>query len=280
MKIRFILSFFVFILILVPGTGRAFVPQTPHLLYLMIQKIKQPVGIQAFQTKTIVDADASEEQDAVPVRLDEMLIYQYPNRLRAELSSPVTTSFSVESGFDFIKVVNGEAVSREKSAMDLYTDVLLYRNHESLLGQLSQAGVDVSMVTFQRFEGTICYVIGKPLGKDTPFSGLWIEKETLFPVKYTLEKDDWIVDCVYGNWQKVSKTWYPLQTRIFLDNQLYATIDVNDISLKAGNSPKLFDIGHIVQRFPQKKEPERFDPGSGEMDELDKRIEEFKKLYE
>lgn len=277
MKIKFIFIIFSLFLILQPGTGWAFVPQTSHLLHLVVQKIKHPAGIQTFQIKTIMDCDSLEQEG---ISFHEELIYKYPNQLRSEAKSETVTSLSVESEHEFIKVINGEIVSREKSPIDLYTDILLYRNYESLLGQMVLTGIDVTKVRFQRYKDTICYVIGQPREKGQPFAGLWIEKDTFFPVKYVVEKNDWMVEYLYLNWQKISKTWYPMQIDIFLDNQLFATIEVNNITLESGFSPSLFDIRHIEQLYPEKQGPQDFNEESKKKDELDKRIEEFKKLYE
>ncbi len=278
MKIRFILSFFIVVLVLQPVTGRAFVPQTAHLLHLVVQKVKQPSGIETSQIKTIVNCDVVDEQEEI--WLDERLMYVFPNQLRAETTTPTGTDFSIESDFEFIKVMNGQTVSTSKSPIDLYTDILLYRNHETLLGQLALSGIDVTRVSFQRYEDTICYVIGQPKEKGQPFAGLWIEKDTFFPLKYVVEKDDFLVECVYSNWQKISRTWYPLEVSIYLDDQLFATVTVSDIGLKAGFAPSLFDIDRVMRLYPEKQDPEVVNEKSGEMDELEKRIQEFKKLYE
>ena len=276
MKIRFFLSFFLLFFILTSGTGEAFVPQTPHLLHLVIKKIKKPVGIQAFQTKKILNYKDM-EKGFVP--LEEKLIYSFPNRLRSQIISDIKTSFSVESDFGFIKVMEGVTVSRNKSAVDLYTDILLYRDHETLLNQLVLAGVDTTKVSFQRYNDTICYVIGRSLEKGKPFAGLWIEKDTFLPIKYVVEKSGWLVEFFYSKWQRVSKTWYPMQVSIFLDNQLFAMVNVKSFDLQSGFSPSLFDIEHIERLYPI-NDPDSLDENFKQVDELDKRIEDFKKLYE
>ncbi|MCD4720676.1 MAG: hypothetical protein K8S13_12590 [Desulfobacula sp.] len=280
MKNFFCLTFFILFFnlsfILASGTGEAFVPQTPHLLHLVIQKIKQPVGIQAYQTKKILNYEDSEIGF---FELEEKLIYSYPKRLRSEIISDTMTSLTVESDFRFVKIMDGVIVSHDKSLVDLYTDILLYRDHESLLDQLAMAGIDTTKVSFQRYNDTICYVIGRPLEKGKPFSGLWIEKESFLPIKYVVEKNGWMVEFFYNNWQRASKTWYPMQVSIFLDNQLFAMIHVRSFDLKSGFSPVLFDIAHIEQLYP-KSDPDPFDENLQQADELDKRIEDFKKLYE
>lgn len=278
MKLRFLLSFFICVIILKPIAGVAFVPQTPHLLHLIVQKIKQPVGIETVQIKTLLKCDSPDEKEEL--WLDERLFYKFPHQLRTETTTPDGVDFTIESEFRFLKVAGGQTVSRTKSPIDLYTDVLLYRDHESLLGQLALAGIDVTAVSFQRYEGTICYVVGQPKPEGEPYSALWVEKETFFPMRYVVEKDDWLVECVYSNWQKISKTWYPLEVSILLDNEVFATITVSDVRLKSGLSPALFDIAQTERIYPEKHELELTDPDAGDMEALKKRIEALKKIYE
>lgn len=286
MKKSFYLAFFILffnlVFILASGTAEAFVPRTPHLLHLVIQKIKQPVGIQAYQTKKILNY---KDTGKGFTQLEEKLIYAYPNRLRSDIVSDTVTSFSVESDFRFVKVMEGVIVSHEKSLLDLYTDILLYRDPESLLNQLDLAGIDTTTVSLQRYNDTICYVIGSPFTltgtreKGKPYAGLWIEKDSFFPVKYVVEKNGWLVEFFYNNWQRVSRTWYPMQVSIFLDNQLFAMVHVRSFDLKSGFSSSLFDIEYIDRLYPENG-PDSFNENLQEIDELEKRIEDFKKLYE
>jgi len=278
MKKNFVLIFFMLFFILMPGLGEAFVPQAPHLLHLVVQKIKQPVGIEVFQTKMIVNHPDRENGD---LKLEERLIYTYPNRLRSEIISGTGKSFSVESNFRFVKVMDGVIVSHAKALVDLYTDILFYRDYKTLLNQLGKAGVDTDKVSFQRYNDTICYVIGGSFAKGEPFAGLWVEKDTVLPIKYVVEKKGLTVEFLYHNWQKFSRTWYPMQISIFLDNQLFARVDVKSFDLNSGASPSLFDMGHIERLYPVNDPvPDPRNENSKQVDELDKSLENFKKLYE
>lgn len=276
MKNNFFLTGVFLFFILASGVSEAFVPQTPYLLHLVMEKIKKPVGMEVFQTKKIVN---KQDMETGFIDIEEKLIYLYPDRFRSDVISEAMTSFCVESDFRFIKVMDGVTISHEKSLTDQYSDILLYRDPESLLNQLALAGVDTQKVSFQRYDKTICYVIGRPLEKGKPFAGLWIEKETLFPIRYLVEKNGRPVEFLYKNWKKVSKSWYPGQVYIFLDNQLFCVIDVKRIELKSDFLQSLFDIEHIEQLYP-KKIGNSFNENSKQVEELDKRMEEFKKLYE
>jgi hypothetical protein len=122
-------------------------------------------------------------------------------------------------------------------------------------------------------------VIGRPGGKNDPFPALWIEKNNFLPLKYGLEKNGRWVEFFYTKWQKTSKTWYPMEVSIFLDNRLFAMIDVNHMGLESGFSLSLFDIEEIRRLYPE-PESDPFDENTRQVEELDRRLEDFKKLYE
>lgn len=250
MKKKLLLPFFLLFSFLLSGTSAAFVPQAPHLLHLVMEKIKQPVGIEAFQIRKFFNYENSED---IYVELDEKLIYLLPNQLRSQILSEVTTNFYVESDFEFIKISDGTVSSRDKPLVEQYTDILLYRDHETLLTQLDLSGIDTSKVSFQRYNDKVCYVIGSSQEKGKNFPGLWIEKETFLPLKYVIEKNSQRVEILYYNWQKVSRTMYPMQIYIFLNDKFFALIDVKTFDLRSGFSPTLFNIDLIENLYPQKK---------------------------
>ncbi len=281
MNKKILILFFPLFFILVAGNGEAFVPQTPHLLNLMIHKIKQPAGLVVHQTRNVMDVSKAAGVETKTIQLDEKLVYVSPDKFRSEIISSDVPRFSVESGPQFVKVADGKIVSLEKSSVDFYTDILLYRDHDSLLQQLVLAGVDTERVSFQRLDNKICYFIGQtPLNQKEP-KGLWIEKESFFPVRYVIEKNGWTIRFQYENWQRVSKTWYPMQTTIFVDDQLFARIDVRRFELKSGFPAALFDVNSIRGRYPVSSgNLEEDKKAPGQIDELDRQIEIFRKLYE
>lgn len=262
----FVLTFCIFL----PVAGQGFVPQAPHLIYLMIEKIRQPVGLEAHQTKNVL---SYEDQGKGIRQVNETLTYSFPGRLRIQNVSEETAGFTIESESGFVKVKDSQVIAVEKSLVDLYTDILLYRDHESLLAHLAHAGIDTANVSFQRYNDTICFVLG------APDAGLWIDKESLFPLKYVVRKNGWTVEFFYENWQRVSRTWYPMSGSIFLDNQLVATINVDYFELKAIKSDSLFDVEYAKSMY-QKPNIDESHQESSEVKELDRSIDNFKKLYE
>lgn len=277
MKIKTIVFFLTFFFILQSGPGEAFVPQTPHLLYLVLEKIKKTKGLEAVQFKTVYDSDVPDEER---VSIQEKITFLFPDKFRSETLSGAVPGFSVEHGSSFIKVSRGQTISRDKSPIDLYTDVLLLRNYEDLEKRLIKNGINTAEVSFDRYQDTICYVIGGPKPEDyQPFASLWIEKDTLFPVRYVVERNGWLVQCLYSRWEKISKTWYPMHVTVFVDDQLFASIDVTDITLEPDTEDTLFDIAQIIRMYPENNS-DLINEEARQVQELEKHIEEFKKLYE
>jgi hypothetical protein len=289
-KQKIIFSLVALFFIVLSGKGEAFVPQTPHLLHLVIQKIKQPAGMEIHQTRNVravsvkesmTETESAAKLETNTIQVDETLRYLLPGKLRSDIVSGTVSRLYVESNFQFIKVEDGVVVSLKKSPVDFYTDPLLYRDHETLMTQLVLAGVDTQQVSFQRFEDKICYFIGQPPlnGQESP--GLWIEKTSFFPVRYMVDQGGWRVSFYYENWHRVSQTWYPLRTTIFIDNQVFATIDVQQFELESGFSSVLFDVTHIQGRYPDgSRSREEGQESSDRFDELDQQINNFRKLYE
>ncbi|MCG8634078.1 MAG: hypothetical protein MI863_09640 [Desulfobacterales bacterium] len=304
------ISFLVCIVILTAGSrGEAFVPQTPHLLHLVVSKIKTPVGMVVYQTRHIAGTvnlipedeggvsqerersedsgqDASENTDtersmAPPAvqSVEETLIYAFPDNLRSDIVTDAGARFYALSGSGFVKVDDEMIAATEKRPVDSYTDPLLYRDYGIMTEALVRAGVNTDKVTFQRLEGRICYLIGQPSVDQNLMPGLWIDKESFFPVRYLIRNKDRVVDIRYSNWQRVSRTWYPMETRILVNGHLFTDIVVNRFELKSGFSPALFDVDKILGQYPFRKG--RPDHGNEDrIDDLDGDIEDFSKLYD
>jgi outer membrane lipoprotein-sorting protein len=287
-----ILFFSALFCLLLAGKGEAFVPQPPHLLHLMIQKIKQPAGMVVHQTRNVMVSgretgpeagtgmESETKTEIKTVEVDEKIVYDSSGKFRSDIVSGMVSRFYVESDSQFIKVADGRIVSLKKSPVDFYTDPLLYRDHESLLNQLVLAGVDTQQVTFKRLDNKICYFIGLSLNQGES-SGLWIEKKSLFPIRYVIEQNGWRVSFHYEAWQRVSKTWYPMRITIVVDDQVFTKIEVKRFELESGFPESLFDVNQIQGQYPAATSAqEKGQDVPGRFDELDKQMENFKKLYE
>ena len=89
------------------------------------------------------------------------------------------------------------------------------------------------------------------------------------------------MDIFYKDWQKVSRTWYPMQIIIYLDGKLFSKIDTEKFELEADFEKNLFNIKRLMNIFPESSNyTNESESHTNESDELEKSILEFKKLYE
>jgi len=236
-----------------PALAEAFIPEPAHLMYLVCEKIRQPAGLEVHQTVKILDFNSSEKP---VVNIEEKLLFLFPDRLRTEIVSGPCKGFSLESPAGFLKVEDGRIVSHEKSPADRYTDIVLYRNYEAMLSCLAGAGIDVSMVSMQRYHGKICYVLGvSSAGDDGP--GLWIEKDSFLPLRYVIYKNRQKLEIFYDHWQNTGRAWYPAKISIFSDDRLFSVIDAVRVYLKSGFSSSLFDPDRVRRScLPELENPD------------------------
>jgi len=257
------------------GTAEAFIPKPAHLVYMVCEKLRQPAGLEVYQTRKNLDFNAVENP---VVNIEEKLLFLFPDRLRTEIVSGPYKGLSLESGTEFLRVLDGRIVSHEKNPVDRYTDILLYRNYENMLSCLAGAGIDIASVSLHRYHGKICYVLGISSGNDEG-PGLWIEKDSFLPVRYVIYKNRRKFEIFYDHWQDTGRIQYPAKISIFSDDRLFSVINAVKINLKSGFSSSLFDPDNIRHNYlPELENPGSRSSDSG--DELDKTMQNFKQSYE
>lgn len=262
--------------LLMPFSVEAFIPQGPHLIELMTQKIKQPSGMVVLQTRKIINHD---NQDQGVTQVEEKLVYSFPGRFRSDITMGPHESICVESNGRFLRIQDGVTVSYEKGLSDRYVDIPLYRDREELIQYLETAGMNIDAVSMQRYNDAVVFVLGMSSGEKEVPTSLWIDQDTFFPLKYILNQDGNRVEIFYENWERVSKTWYPMQISIFLNQQLISLIQASEFKLESGFSDILFDIDGLVDLYPPSVVTEPGDD-SDKIEALEEDIEAFKKLYE
>lgn len=265
--VLFILLFFF------PETGKAFVPETPHLLYLVCDKLGAPEGIEIYQTKKILNYL---DEGAPFKEQKEKLSISYPQKLRLQHLTDEPADFSVESEFRYIRVTDDQTAGNEKPLLDFYTDLLLYRTYDLLLIQLEKAGIDTGSVSLQRLNEQIFWVIGDVSSRSITSPALWIEKDSFLPSRYIARKNGSRVEIVYGNWQKIGKSFYPFVIHIFHNNRLAEMIDVNRTERAAGFPVDMFDIDLILESYKTKGPEGQEDHGKPFIEKIKNYFENLK----
>ena len=278
-----ILLIFVTLILSLPlSEGYAFIPEGAEIIDLAVEKIVEPVGITITQkrkiyyeqkepgdVKELEATDGIDEQEIIEspgrpaeakghlqtelsfLEVTEKLWFSYPGKFRSEAAAGSHDMICVEAKGQFVKIIDEFIESKEKALTELYTDIILFRKPASLTKKLKVSGVNTKFSSLQRYDDIIYFVVGIPPVQDKPSSSLWVEKNTSFPGRYTIKKDGLFVDIFYKDWQKVSKTWYPMQIIIYLDGILFSKIKAEKFELEADFEKNFFNVKRLINIFPE-----------------------------
>ena len=299
------------------GFAQAYVLQGLHLIDLMIEQLGEAQSlfvsqelvfyrsvsqaeidseetVEEFQTLDYTEADLPAEQkieldDSVQVEetmeLAETLRFDLSaNSFRSDAKSYNSERIHVVSHNRSLTIVDGNIVPPVANRFDLYKDIFLYRTREGLAEKLLDLGVDVSVSSLGRYEGEIAFVIGA-IYPDESVSQIWIDRDTFLPSRWIIRGNGSstgsdVLEMRYLTWWKSGESRYPSRIEFYQDGKL---VRVNQIKNFRGGDifpPDLFDIDHLRSVYPLAPEQPLVPGESDEPSEVQKTIDEFKKVFE
>jgi len=257
----------------------AYVLPGPYILELMTQNLGKAKRLLVSQNLLLKDENPLNKS----VELGETLKYIFPKTFRSDITSENIHKIHVLSKGRVLTLIDGKVSSEPESRYDHYKDLLLYRSREMLQNRLASMGVDVKVSSFGRFHGKPVYVLGAQYPDETA-PQIWLDKETFRPFRWIMtgkseENPDNGLEVWYSQWHQVNKTWYPMRIEFIEDGTLVRKIDVKHIKVNPSFPKRLFDIGHLEARHTQPASVRPDQDKKEEMNEIQKTIEEFKKIY-
>ena len=276
--IIFFISISVLLWFFVPAN--AYLLQGPHLLELMTQNIGRTESL--FVSQKLVLYDDSFKDGSI--ELKETLKYIFPEKFRSDIVSKNIKSIHVVSKGISLTVIDGKTVAGHETLFDLYKDIVLYNSRSALLQRLVRLGINESVSSLGRFQNKPVYVIGAQY-PDESISQIWLNKDTFRPFRWIINsrKPGGRLDSLevrYFKWRKIRKIWYPMHIEFYQDDKLVRMIEVDEIKIDPGFSAGLFDINRLKSTYPQSTQVLSKQHQPGELSEVQKMIEEFKKIYE
>lgn len=271
------LAFFSFtVFVLFYTHANAYVIPGPHVLELMIEKLGRGKSLLISQKISIYDF--SHKKNIIELR--ETLKYSFPEKFRSEIQSENAKRIYVFSLGAALTVIDDKIVSNTETRFDCYKDVFLYRSRILLQNRLSLLGVDTSVSSLGRFQNKTAYVIGAKY-PDESVSQIWLDKNTFQPVRWIIidnksNKD--VLEIRYGDWKQTHKAWYPMRIEFYHNAILVREIYADKIKVNPSFSDELFDIKHLKSVYLNLGSVEK-DNSQG-LNDIQKTIKEFKKLYE
>jgi len=266
--------------VLMNGPAHAYVLSGPHILELMISKYGKAKRLLISQKQTVFTPDAQGEG----IELRETVRYVFPEIFRSDLQSQTGQRVHVVTKHDSLTAIDGRIVEGPDDEFDRYKDILLYHSRDILQQKLNWLGVNVTRTSLGRFQDRIAFVMGAQY-PDESHSQLWIEKETFRPMRWLMIKQTptgqpSVLEIQYQNWQLFADNWYPVQITFIENGLLVRQIKVDSVRVNTNFSGALFNMQQLKKRFQPALPPVTEPPETEGMGEIQKTIEEFKKIYE
>ena len=257
---------------------RAYILSGRHTLELMIKALGKAETLIVSQKLKLYDIQIEK------IELNETLRYSFPDSFRSDILSEETEKIQVVSSKQALTIIDGKLVHESESGFDPYKDILLYRNRIMLEERLTSLGVDILVSSLGRFQDKIAYVIGAKY-PDESVPQIWIDRNTFRPVRWIInfnsdQNNKNPVEIRYMKWQQVGKNWYPMRIEFYEGENMVRMINVESIKINPALSKSLFDIASLKSIYPPLKLDTSEEEKSDDINEVQKAIEDFKKIFE
>lgn len=311
-----VICFLIVISFFVNGPVHGYVLQGPHILDLMVEQLGEAQGlfvtqdlifyrlvsrvdsesvetVEAYQALDLNETDLPDDQKIEvdqnikveeTLELEETLRFIFSNAFRSDAQSFDSERVHVVSGDRSLTIVDGNIVPDALNRYDLYKDILLYRTRGGLAARLLELGVDVSVSSLGRFEGEISFVLGA-VYPDESVSQIWIDRETFLPTRWIIrgntggaESD--VLEVRYLTWWKSGQSRYPSRIEFYQDGKLVRVNQVRNFREADIFSDDLFDIEHLRSVYPPAPEQPLIPGEPDEPSEVQKTIDEFRRVFE
>ena len=218
------------------------------------------------------------------LEFESTLRYVFSRAFRSDAISPNSERIHITVDGQTLTMIDNNIVPDAANRFDLFKDILLYRSREALAERLLQLGVDVYVSTLGRFEEKIAFVLGAQY-PDESVNQLWVDKDTLLPLRLIIRgvygaDNSSKVEIRYLVWWKIGEIQYPSKIEFYQDDNLVRVSHAISFEENALFSEELFDIEQLKIIYPraplQPISPEAVEEPS----EVQKTIEDFKRIYE
>lgn len=253
----------------------AYVLPGPFLLKSMTQNLGSVDRLLVTQKLVLHDDTPYKRSD----ELSETLKFMFPETFRSDIVSENIQRIRILSNRSVFTVIDGKVSDEPENVYDHYKDLILFRSREVLQDRLTNLGVNVKVTSFGLFQGKPAYVLGAQYPDETS-PQVWLDKETFLPFRWIMTSNETqTLEVLYLNWKKLNRTWYPMHIEFFSNGNLVREIHVQEIKVNPSFRADMFDVQKLKLRYPEVVSAQQKDDGKEELDEVQKTIEEFKKIY-
>jgi outer membrane lipoprotein-sorting protein len=159
----------------------------------------------------------------------------------------------IQNGRKSLAVVRHEADIDDRRIDTVFPLVFCQTSVENLLDNLSFLGVDTSVVTFDRIDKAVTFVIGNRTEK-MPGSHVWIDKKRGFPLRFvghiTSGGKLKVLRAEYMGYTRVKKRfWLPTRIEYYRNDTLWIVCTLEDAFPNDALSEGLFEVSSDLNPY-------------------------------
>ncbi len=225
-------------------------------------------------------------EDGQGQEIPETLRYRFPLSLRSDVTTAVAQRVFIQQGSRRVTILDGRVVDDADNQLDLYRELLLGRSRTLFRNRLLAAGVDISVSSLGHDGPVVVFVLGASF-PDTTLPQLWIDKERFLPLRWILyppaaaSSGVQQIEFRFQKWQQLAEgLWYPMRVECYQNQILVRQITVIDTRVNEHFEEALFSMEHFQPPAPRPLEKPAARNPSPEIEEVQKTIEDFKKIYQ
>ena len=253
----------------------AYVLPGPFLLELMTKNLGIADRLLITQKLVLYDDTSGMRSN----ELSETLKFMSPETFRSDIVSKNIQRIRILFNKSILTVIDGKISDEPENSYDHYKDLILFGSRESLQERLSDLGVDVKVTSLGRFQGKLAYVLGAQYPDET-LPQVWLDKKTFLPFRWIITGNETQnLEVLYLNWKKLNHTWYPMHIEFLSNGNLVREIHVQNIKVNPAFKADVFNIQKVKSLYPKEAPAESKNGSKEQVDEVQKTIEEFKKIY-
>ncbi len=252
-----------------------------HILKRTTDKTNIASGFKVQQVVGLQDIDCQKTGEATSL-IHGSAWYRPPGSFRTEVSGDNGRRIYISDGRRALVIAGGEIMAAGENNLMFYHRLLVFQEREALGRCLEDLGVDMTVSSLGRYDDDVAYVIGA-VYPDPSASQLWVNKENFLPLRLIVNgsSQQGRLEARYKNWQQQYGFWYPRRIEIYQKGKLRRVVCAESLEKKRSFKADFFDIKALENAYPRAvAEEERQPEDSYSADDVEKTIDEFRKLYQ
>ena len=184
--------------------------------------------------------------DEGKLEITEQIYMKGVGSFRSERYTPSGNDIIIQNGRTAVATVSESSRVNIHRIETVFPLIYFHNSADTLIDDLNYLGLNTKIVSFDRINETVAFVIGTG-DIQRPGSKLWIDKKQGFPLKFigisTLAGERIALRADYLDYTRVKKRfWLPTRIDYYINDKLHATCILQKVSINQPIADTLFEI--------------------------------------